>query len=739
MNRVLRRQSLCAGKSEDRSMFRTFSAIGIAGNHLKCRIQPTIVLAAALLAGPALRQATARQSPLNQRECQDFGSQQFAYVTNAGGNTVSGYRINASSGALTPVPESPFRTGNAGPTTAAVDPAGRFLYVTNQYAEDNNVAGFRINRETGRLTPIPGSPFATGSGPASIAIDPSGKFAYVANLGSNNVSAYRVEPITGRLIALPGSPFAAGTFPSYVTVDPLGKFVYVVNALSNDISGYAIAATGTLTPIAGSPFPAGTYPLSVAVDPNERFVYVANQGSDNISGYTINATTGALTALPTSPYAAGGGGLFSIAFDPAGGYVYAAGYGGIFAYSIDQNTTDFSGGFPPTPRYGQLTQVSGSPFGGGAPNSIVVDYTGKFAYASNKSSNDVSAYTINQGTLTAVSGAPFIAGMGPVFVALVRPSSVPIYSAVQVPYPQNVNIGAVERFTPSAINNKGDVAGSVGYYTTAAETFGSGFLYAAGKTIPVGFDQVSTANGINDSAEVVGQTDSEPPNPLAPPPQAFLFSNGSQIEIDTVQGRRSAAYSINNGGHIAGSLSTGTCATPFSCNLGDTHAFLYAGSGLIDLGTLGGDFSEGRGINNLGEITGGSNRTAGGVNHLFLYTQGSLHDLGTVGGKPTEGIQINDKKEIIGSPSFLYRDGEFRALPIVPSGINNRGDIVGGRAEANGSNHAFLYSDGKVVDLNRLLTDPALTLLTGAAGINDRGQIVASGLNGQIYILTPQK
>jgi len=66
--------------------------------------------------------------------------------------------------------------------------------------------------------------------------------------------------------------------------------------------------SGALTQITGSPFPTGTFPVSVAVDPNERFVYVANQGSDNVSGYTINATTGALSTLGTSPYAAGDGG-----------------------------------------------------------------------------------------------------------------------------------------------------------------------------------------------------------------------------------------------------------------------------------------------------------------------------------------------------------------------------------------------------------------------------------------------
>lgn len=40
------------------------------------------------------------------------------------------------------------------------------------------------------------------------------------------------------------------------------------------------------------------------------------------------------------------------------------------------------------------------------------------------------------------------------------------------------------------------------------------------------------------------------------------------------------------------------------------------------------------------------------------------------------------------------------------------------------------------MDLNALMS-PVLALLTSAAGINDKGQIVASGLNGTLYVLTP--
>jgi hypothetical protein len=43
----------------------------------------------------------------------------------------------------------------------------------------------------------------------------------------------------------------------------------------------------------------------VAVSANGQFAYVANQFSNDVSAYTINATTGALTPVPGSPFAAG--------------------------------------------------------------------------------------------------------------------------------------------------------------------------------------------------------------------------------------------------------------------------------------------------------------------------------------------------------------------------------------------------------------------------------------------------
>jgi YVTN family beta-propeller protein len=79
-----------------------------------------------------------------------------------------------------------------------------------------------------------------------VAVDPSGKFAYVTNSGSNDVSMYTINATTGVLTS--GGTIAAGSTPTSIAIHPSGKFAYVTNAGSNDVSMYKIdTTTGALT------------------------------------------------------------------------------------------------------------------------------------------------------------------------------------------------------------------------------------------------------------------------------------------------------------------------------------------------------------------------------------------------------------------------------------------------------------------------------------------------------------
>jgi 6-phosphogluconolactonase (cycloisomerase 2 family) len=203
----------------------------------------------------------------------------FLYVANQGSNNVSAYIIDRATGAPSVVVGSPFPAGES-PRAVAVA-TGRFVYVANQGLNGNpgDVSAYTINGGTGALTPVPGSPFPAGQGPHSVAADPTGRFAYVAS--NSGILAYTIDGGTGALTTMPGPPIT-GT-PQSLAMDPKGRFVYVTSNLGSPlltyINAYSIdGTTGVLTTVPGSPFQGGFFAVGSAVDPTGRFVYVVSQG-----------------------------------------------------------------------------------------------------------------------------------------------------------------------------------------------------------------------------------------------------------------------------------------------------------------------------------------------------------------------------------------------------------------------------------------------------------------------------
>ena len=67
--------------------------------------------------------------------------------------------------------------------------------------------GFSIDKQTGALSPLPGSPFDVGDNADSVTIDPKNKFLYVTNRSAGRVTGFRLNAATGELTIMPGPPF----------------------------------------------------------------------------------------------------------------------------------------------------------------------------------------------------------------------------------------------------------------------------------------------------------------------------------------------------------------------------------------------------------------------------------------------------------------------------------------------------------------------------------------------------
>jgi len=363
-----------------------------------------------------------------------------------------------------------------------VDPTGKFLYA-NLYAYlFGAVAGFAINPISGALTPVPGSPFASASYLSPITIDPKSKFAYIEAVvgGNGNILGFAIDPATGSLAPVPGTPSSGGSlFP--VTVDTTGKFAYVPEP-SGDVLAFTIdSTTGTLTPIPGSPFPAAVA-ISVTIDPASKFAYAVDNScgfpaDGAVTGFTINGLSGALTQIG-SPFPAGGCPQ-SMTMHPTGRFVYVVTVQppSIIGYAINGTS-------------GALSPVPGSPFQGGSGFfPLTIDSSGRFAYITNGTppvfgdTSGVSAFAIDPitGTLTPVLGSPFPTGINPQSVTL-TPGP-----AGQAPPPTTLTVASTNASSGVAIavspsDNNGQGNGT----TQFTRTYNNGIAVTLGAPAIVG-------------------------------------------------------------------------------------------------------------------------------------------------------------------------------------------------------------------------------------------------------------
>lgn len=347
-------------------------------------------------------------------------SGRFAFVPNNGDDTISAYSVDPADGTLTEVAGSPFLAMGEDPSAAAVGLDGRYLYVLT---ESGSIVTFAVDAENGALVAV-GDPVPTPGNGSSILIDPTGRFLFSASLldFGETLSAYTIDRETGELTEVAGSPYTAGDQSIGTAVDPTGRFLYVANRYSNDISAYRIdGESGALTEIEGSPFEVADRPTCVAVDPNGRFLRVASV--DTLETYAIDPATGALHS-PTSVAARGmpaalalSEGTEPVAFVPRFAYAATVGSDLVYGYAIDDET-------------GALAPIAGSPFpaGGEDPEAIAADPAGRFLYVSHHSG--VSAFEIDaaSGALTPIAGSPFGIVDNPL-ATVVEPSARFVYVA----------------------------------------------------------------------------------------------------------------------------------------------------------------------------------------------------------------------------------------------------------------------------------------------------------------------
>lgn len=247
-----------------------------------------------------------------------------------------------------------------------------------------------------------------------------------------------------------------------------------------------------------------------------------------------------------------------------------------------------------------------------------------------------------------------------------------------------VDLGTLGGVFSSAndVNNQGVI---VGVSSTPGEMLNRAVVWSQGiitELPPLNGAVYSEAVAINERGEIVGSSGGVP----------VLWTGGSVVALAS----SGYARDINARGDVVLTTAAGPA--------GEARAFLWRDGTLVDLGTLGNVSSAATGINARGEVVGVS-ENGSGAGRGFIWRGGVMTELAALGdfaaarGISDSGLIVGEGFTSSGLRALLWgRDGEIRTLPGLPGSdfsvsyaVNNRGDVAGASFSGTGF-HAVRWS-----------------------------------------------
>jgi probable HAF family extracellular repeat protein len=177
--------------------------------------------------------------------------------------------------------------------------------------------------------------------------------------------------------------------------------------------------------------------------------------------------------------------------------------------------------------------------------------------------------------------------------------------------------------------------------------------------------------------------------------------------------------------------------------------------GFVELGTPEGNTTEGYDINESGAVTG---RIGTGNNaRTFLWMNDQVIELGTLAEMETVPAAINNDNQIVGrsrvplagsqfgtNHAFFWSDGVMVDVGTLPghnlstaSDISHDGLVLGTSSTLGEPNlHGFIWNGGIIRDINTIVMNSPVSLLESCVAISANGHIVSGGNDASSNVVT---